>query len=381
MNENEPSWARRASVMAMALLAMLVAVPTITLGSAFFYQSFVAHDRTEMRTTPPRESIPSTGSATGERESPEPEGPPPGPSDELLSFTLLAALRPFVLAFCVGSILGAPLLVRLARIRKLWQASTLTIAAGVLAAIPFFDHRADILGQSLRAILPAAAWMESLNFRFSTLAIYLPVHMAVLCLLWRLSRRKTIAHVPSDDLLPGPREEPGQWHRFGSPPEIRTFSMITVAITVIAGGGWLAIGEMLIRQVPSEVWRALREPGEMTLLTLKSSGDLENKRGFHGYEIVDRVAVLTSRERAIVNSSLKRSIARWQGAVWLMMFDASHGIRVTDGTKTYDILISYQSQQLVVCKGDEAIAGLGFRGSSEALDQLLRAANVPVPAR
>jgi hypothetical protein len=62
------------------------------------------------------------------------------------------------------------------------------------------------------------------------------------------------------------------------------------------------------------------------------------------------------------------------------MFKPTHGIHVTDGRKTYRILICYHSRTLVAWDENGVVGFAGFYGTSDLLDNLLRAAHVPVPS-
>jgi hypothetical protein len=99
---------------------------------------------------------------------------------------------------------------------------------------------------------------------------------------------------------------------------------------------------------------------------------------FHGHRILGQTLVTASADRATVNSAVRQSVAAWLGHHY-NCFEPRHGIRVTDGTTTYDFLACFECQSMLLFSGEQRITTTGIRGSPDALNSVLRAANALAP--
>jgi hypothetical protein len=282
-----------------------------------------------------------------------------------------------IVTLCAGTIIASPLLPLLARITRLRHAAILTTAAFIVSALLVASGRFKPVGEFFGQAVSSSTtlpWEKVLLFT----ALQIPL-VAVLCLAYRAWRSR----LGSDSIADGPPAATP--NHAEARAEIKTLSLLFAAIALLGGGSFLACREILLRQVPSPVWHALRHPQQMTLLAVKLNEKKMRQNPDHlnwslsGHDIVGRVPLSTPREQATVVAFLKRSVTHWRGTVYMSMGDPTHAIQVTDGKRTFDIIIGFEGQGLGVFEGDEFLAGVGTLNRSDVLDDLLRAADVPVP--
>ena len=101
---------------------------------------------------------------------------------------------------------------------------------------------------------------------------------------------------------------------------------------------------------------------------------------FHDYTVLGKFDVTSPDAQRIVARTVENAIAHWDGR-HMMCFEPRHGIRVTDGAHTYDLVICFECQYVYCFEGDRKLAVTGLTGSQRPLDELLRGAHIPLPAR
>jgi hypothetical protein len=343
---NPPSIARRASVIAVAILATAAAAVAV-IGYYLLWEVYINH------------------------------------SEDTLRQILLRDLRSvpaFIASLCVATMVASPLLLRVARIVRLSHAALLSAVATGAAWGVFRSERVDFVETFANRIMPA-------NFDLpSTFIVTFPllqiVHIALGCFLYHTGRRyfrSAPPSPPSTALAPAP----GSGSRFGTRGEIRTFWLLISTIALFAGGIVLATRELLIEQIPPAIWKALEHGNEVTLLSFNATYPRTPKpTDFHERPIAGEVPVPAARDRAAIIACLKRCLAS------LVRFDKSplspeFGIRVKDGTATFDLLILPDSDRITIFEGDEPSVYVEMQGSPREIEALLRAAgaNIPVPVR
>jgi hypothetical protein len=148
---------------------------------------------------------------------------------------------------------------------------------------------------------------------------------------------------------------------------------------VAAGAAGFAYREVRLRTIPTAAWQCLRHPQQMVLYSIDPARAPSNTDSnvFHKHRILGQTSVTISADQATVDSALRRSVTSWLGISYYC-FNPRHGIRVTDGTTTYDFLACFECQSMLVFSGERRIADTGIRGSPDALNAVLRAANIPL---
>ena len=97
---------------------------------------------------------------------------------------------------------------------------------------------------------------------------------------------------------------------------------------------------------------------------------------FHEWPILGQTVLNRSQDRETVTDSLRRAArGAWDMAA---CFNPRHGIRATDSTGTYDVLLCFECGQAAIYYPDGQTKWIPIHGSSDTLNQLLTAAHVPI---
>jgi hypothetical protein len=155
---------------------------------------------------------------------------------------------------------------------------------------------------------------------------------------------------------------------------------IVLLFGVVAAGATIyAYREARLRTIPTSAWECLRHPQQMVLYSIDP--DLAdpgtNSNVFHEHRILGQTSVTTATDRATIDSAVRRSVGSWLRRRY-NCFNPRHGIRVTDGTTTYDFLVCFECQSMLLFSGEQQVAATGIRGSPTQLNAILSAANVPL---
>ena len=130
-------------------------------------------------------------------------------------------------------------------------------------------------------------------------------------------------------------------------------------------------------EFPAEVIRALRSSEKATLYSLEPwEKPAANDRTLHRYKILGQADLDRSQTRAAI-AEFEAVVSGWNGLV-AMCFDPRHGIRVTLGGASYDLLLCYECNQLYVYKDGQLVTRLGASGSAKTLNAMFLALNVPL---
>jgi len=120
----------------------------------------------------------------------------------------------------------------------------------------------------------------------------------------------------------------------------------------------------------------------MTLMSVdpnRLAGAEPDVKVFHQFRLLGETAIVDSVTRSRVADLIEKSVAAWDGN-YMMCFDPRHAVRVCDGSSTYDLLICFECQRVQVFSRERPIGTTGLIGTPEPLDEILRAANVRLPA-
>ena len=99
---------------------------------------------------------------------------------------------------------------------------------------------------------------------------------------------------------------------------------------------------------------------------------------FHDYTVLGEADITSPDVRRVVAQTVQHALSSWDGA-YMMCFEPRHGIRVTNGTQSYDLLICFECQYIYSYSGEQGLGVTGLTGSQAPLDDILRAANIPLP--
>jgi hypothetical protein len=126
-----------------------------------------------------------------------------------------------------------------------------------------------------------------------------------------------------------------------------------------------------------ELTHVLNSSQGAVLYSLEPDHLREDKSGyFHTIQILGQTK-LDAKGAHIAADSFQKAVKDWNGSS-ADCFNPRHGLRLFSENHTYDFVLCYECQELLVYKDDENIASLGAGGSPTVLDNLLRVAHIPV---
>ena len=128
-------------------------------------------------------------------------------------------------------------------------------------------------------------------------------------------------------------------------------------------------------KIPEAVTQALRTPGKIVLYSLEPvEHPLADDRAFHGFKVVGQVD-LDPKESVKAVASFQPTIAAWGGQFPREVINPRHGLRVKSSGRMFDLVLCQECGQLLIFEGEQELAYLHAEGSSQVLDDLLKAAN------
>jgi hypothetical protein len=131
-------------------------------------------------------------------------------------------------------------------------------------------------------------------------------------------------------------------------------------------------------KLPEEVEKAIRSPQEAFLYSIEPPQLRRTTPDtFHGYQMHGRMK-LEAGDQKFALETLRSAVASWEG-VSALCFNPRHGLRLVTKTHTYDVVMCYECMAFQVFRDDKAIAWGGMSGTSDALNDLLEDAKVPLP--
>jgi hypothetical protein len=156
---------------------------------------------------------------------------------------------------------------------------------------------------------------------------------------------------------------------------MRRVPLVLVLAALFMHGGGLPSAE---QKFPDRVWSVLSEADKLEVLSLDPVEDEKAKDTFHGWKVLGKTEVKEKKERDAVASVLKKGIEEARAIA--NCFEPRHGIRVTKGKQTVDLVICFNCMSIEIYPdGGEKRLGdqVPFATSPEAtLDKILRDAGV-----
>jgi hypothetical protein len=160
-------------------------------------------------------------------------------------------------------------------------------------------------------------------------------------------------------------------------------SLAVVAALALMAFLWYASNWNNHSSIPSDVLRDLRAAETFEMFSLDPcEKNRDKKEFFHGWVILGKTIVSSSKERNEILKALQRAAYEHDMSSTIFCFLPRHGIRVRQGERLLDLVICFQCEKLYVYKvedGDEDEI-VYLRGSAQPnLDEVLRRANVSLP--
>jgi hypothetical protein len=165
---------------------------------------------------------------------------------------------------------------------------------------------------------------------------------------------------------------------------------LVVVAAAIAGAGYCV--SLKINYLDKEARHALENAPEVVLYSLHPY-PYEIKNGqavpladdvpkFHEYRILGQTSLPSgdTRKAAVdaVNDAVNKAERAWTLSVG-GCFKPRHGIRATDESGVYDLVICFQCRQLILHLPDGTQKYFLIDGSGAELNRILETANVPLP--
>jgi hypothetical protein len=154
-----------------------------------------------------------------------------------------------------------------------------------------------------------------------------------------------------------------------------------LVVGLIAGCSTLAAEN----EPPAPVRKALENPDSFVLYSLdpKSEGEGNDAAEaddslFHGYPVLGKIEIEDAAERKKLENAFLRGVAESDGTV-AGCFIPRHGIRVTQGKSTIDLVICFQCLSTTVyIDGERSQGFLLTKSPQPVFDAVLRSANIPL---
>jgi hypothetical protein len=127
-----------------------------------------------------------------------------------------------------------------------------------------------------------------------------------------------------------------------------------------------------------EVKKILAKPTAIELYSLEPTRDEKAKDHFHGWKVLGKTIVKDDTERKSL-LGVAGTIGPGYGA---RCFDPRHGIRVSSGDKSIDLIICFECSWVYIHfigKDDDRLRLIIGRDQQPALDKILTDAKVPLP--
>jgi hypothetical protein len=161
----------------------------------------------------------------------------------------------------------------------------------------------------------------------------------------------------------------------------RKVLIVIASIIVISYGAMLCAQYYKQSNIPEAAWECLNHPKELILYSICPEPKLtpkDNEVFSHGFKVLGSAAIKNKKDQNVIISEVTRAISTLF-AMESACFNPRHCVRVTDGRIVYDFLICYECNYIALYSGEEKIAGIQIRGSGDALNEILKKANVPLP--
>jgi hypothetical protein len=127
--------------------------------------------------------------------------------------------------------------------------------------------------------------------------------------------------------------------------------------------------------LPKEIVAALSTPDAVTLYSIEPLQEPQpGEQSFRGYRVLGHMRLNPQQERQVAGA-VKKAVVGYVGYM-PNCFDPRAAIRVVSGHRTYDLLICYQCNHLMIYKDDTLLSELGISGSPRVLNSLLSGAQI-----
>lgn len=118
----------------------------------------------------------------------------------------------------------------------------------------------------------------------------------------------------------------------------------------------------------------------MTLYSIDPTGFNPPPPGsnvLHGYKVLGETEVTVREVQKNLAQTLEQAVRASDGGMG-MCFNPRHALHIISGSSSYDLVICFECGWVYVYSGSKLVAQITSRGSSEAFNQALKAARIPL---
>ena len=133
--------------------------------------------------------------------------------------------------------------------------------------------------------------------------------------------------------------------------------------------------EQLSKAFPNDSYEVFTKSQQVTLYSLEPEKRIAGKELFHGYSVLGKTEVSNRKLQSELKSSLVKAMAGADGAA---CFTPRHGLRLTSGDKTVDIVICFECGTTVTYYGEAKGEGDVFDTPARLYNRVLRDAGVEI---
>jgi hypothetical protein len=151
-----------------------------------------------------------------------------------------------------------------------------------------------------------------------------------------------------------------------------------VGLLIVLSAVCPATAADLDNKLPDAVVAAFQNPDQVTLYAIEPDLEPTTDSDFHHYKVLGK-SIIDRKDSRLALSDVQSSLANWNQRIG-MCFNPHHGLRVRSGKHTYDLVICYLCQGLLVYVDDSTLlAALHITGTPALLNELSARHALPKP--
>jgi hypothetical protein len=159
---------------------------------------------------------------------------------------------------------------------------------------------------------------------------------------------------------------------------IRICLLATIICLVSMSASQSAEPQSDFQHLPPAAEAILAKPDRFELLSLDPGREGEKTvNGFHDWKVLGSTIVSDAKTQRELVAALKKGISENEGIV-AACFNPRHGLRVTQGDKTVDIVICFECLSMSVYIGEQKSGVWTTRSPQPVFDKVLRDAQIPL---
>ena len=175
----------------------------------------------------------------------------------------------------------------------------------------------------------------------------------------------------------------------------RLLIIAAVAIVTLTAAGWLASPRIVTvltdrvaarnrekNRLPDDALHALITDPKLILFSIDpdhGTASSPEVPTFQRWPVLGQTTIATSGQRQQLADTLQDGLGRWSGREVVSCFSPRHAIRANNDAQTFDFLICFECGRLYYYHPNSDRRHLNIRTKAGPFDDILAAANVPMP--